>query len=147
MQYHQKNHPALKTKASIDGLINSIFNTGLQDFVGYDGLKNIVFVNILENADHFSLELAAPGFEKQDFTIRVENGQLNIQARRSTQEGSAEGRFTRREFLVVDFERSFKLPKSVNQDAVEAVYKGGVLLVQLPKKEEAKPMVKTITVG
>lgn len=147
MQYHQKYHPALKTKAGIDGLMSSFFNAGLQDFVGHDGLKNSVFVNILENSDHFSLELTAPGFEKQDFTVGVENGQLNIQAKRSTQEATAEGRFTRREFLVADFERSFKLPKSVNQDAIEAVYENGVLQVQLPKKEETKPMVKSITVG
>ena len=147
MQYQQKYNPAQKTKAGIDGLISTFFNAGLQDFVGHDGLKNAVFVNVLEWPDHFSLELAAPGFEKQDFTVGIENGQLNIKAKRSAQEETAEGRFTRREFLVADFERSFKLPKTVNQDAIEAVYESGVLLVKLPKKEEAKPMVKTITVA
>lgn len=146
MRQHIKYHPALKTKAGVDGLMNAFFNAGLHDFVGHDALKSPVFVNILEETDYFSLELAAPGFEKQDFTVGIENGQLNIQAKRSAQETAAEGRFTRREFLVADFERSFNLPKSVNQDAIEAVYENGVLLVRLPKKEDAKPMVKTITV-
>ena len=147
MHYQQKYHPAPKTKVGIDGLMSTFFNAGLQDFVGHDGLKNAVFVNVLERPDHFSLELAAPGFEKQDFTVGIENGQLNIKAKRSAQEETTEGRFTRREFLVADFERSFKLPKTVNQDAIEAVYESGVLLVKLPKKEEAKPMVKNITVA
>lgn len=147
MRYQQKYHPALKTKVGMDGLINSFFNAGLQDFVGHDGLKSAVFVNVLEQPDHFSLELAAPGFEKQDFTVGLENGQLNIRAKREVQEETTEGRFTRREFLVADFERTFKMPETVNQDAIEAVYENGVLLVKLPKKEDAKPMVKSITVG
>lgn len=147
MQYQQKYNPAQKTKAGIDGLMSTFFNAGLQDFVGHDGLKSAVFVNVLEHPDDFSLELAAPGFEKQDFIVAVENGQLKVQAKRSAQVENTDGRFTRREFLVADFERSFKLPKTVNQEAIEAVYENGVLLVKLPKKEEAKPMVKSITVG
>lgn len=147
MHHRSKYHPALKTKAGMDGLMNAFFNAGLHDFVGHDALKSSVFVNIIENPDHFSLELAAPGFEKQDFVAGVENGQLTIKATRGTKDENADGRFTRREFLIADFERTFKLPKTVNQDAIEAVYDNGILLVKLPKNEETKPMAKTITVG
>jgi HSP20 family protein len=147
MQLHSKYHPALKTKTGLDGLLHTFFNSGISDHVGHDALRNTVFVNFIETPDHFRLELAAPGFEKQDFNLAVENGQLNISAKNLPQESPAEGRFTRREFVVSSFERSFKLPKTVNHDAIEAVYENGVLQVKLTKNEEAKPVVKSISVG
>jgi HSP20 family protein len=142
-----KYYSGYKTKAGIDGLMNAFFNAGLGEFVGQDGVRSPVFVNILEFPNRFVLQLAAPGFEKQDFSAAINNGRLHVKARRSAGDEAPEGKFTRREFLVSDFERSFKVPDSVNKDAVEAVYENGVLQVIMPKLDAAKPTTVPIHVG
>ena len=48
---------------------------------------------------------------------------------------------------MTSFKRSFKLPKTVNQENISAVYEKGILNVTLGKREEAKPVVKTIEIG
>ena len=96
------------------------------------------------------VEVAAPGFEKQNFALNVENGHLVVSAKREekTEEAPApKGRLLRREFRYESFKRSFKLPITVNQDSISAVYENGVLNIELPKKEEAKPIAKNIQVA
>ena len=85
--------------------------------------------------------------DKQNFSLHVENDQLTIEAVRETKEEETNERYTRCEFRVASIKRSFKLPKTVNQDAINAVYENGILNVTLGKKEEAKPVVKTIPIG
>ena len=101
----------------------------------------------METDDTIKLEHAAPGFDKQDFSVNVENELLTITAKHEAQKEETNERFTRREFAVTSFKRSFKLPKTVNQENISAVYEKGILNVTLGKREEAKPVVKTIEIG
>jgi len=97
-------------------------------------------VNIKENADEFLLELAAPGFEKSDFNIEVENDSLTISSEKTIENEEKEGeRITRQEFSYQSFSRSFSLPLSVDKEKIKAKYKKGILKISIPKKEEAKP--------
>jgi HSP20 family protein len=143
-----KFSPFPATKLFSRGLVDDLFNRSIADYIGSDVLMNQPAVNIVEHDDQFSLELAAPGFDKQDFSINVENNVLIIEGKREskTPENTAE-KFTRREFRVEAFKRTFKLPETVNQEAITAVYTNGILNVGIPKKEEAKPFVKTIEIG
>lgn len=135
------------TKYFPAGLLNDFFNRTIADVVGSDVLINQPAVNIVETNQAFTLELAAPGFEKSDFVLKVEDDYLTISAKREAKTENQNERYTRREFRFDAFERSFKLPETVNQEAIGAVYENGVLVVTLPKKEEAKPAVKTIQIG
>lgn len=54
------------------------------------------------------------------------------------------GKYTRKEFGYNAFKRSFSLPEAVNGNKIEASYENGVLLVKLPKKEEAKVQPKRL---
>ncbi len=129
------------------GLFNDFFNGSIANFIGSDALISQPAVNVLETNDAFKVELAAPGFEKKDFSLKVEDHRLTITAKREqTSENNSE-RFTRREFRYESFERMFKLPETVNQESVSAVYENGVLQVTLPKKEDAKAVTKAISVG
>jgi HSP20 family protein len=143
-----KFSPFPATKLFSRGLVDDLFNRSIADYIGSDVLMNQPAVNIVEHDDQFSLELAAPGFDKQDFSINVENNVLIIEGKREskTPENTTE-KFTRREFRVEAFKRTFKLPETVNQEAITAVYTNGILNVGIPKKEEAKPFVKTIEIG
>lgn len=142
-----KFRPFPTTKFFPNGLFDEFLNRSIGDFIGSDGLTNQPAVNILETATSFELEFAAPGFEKQDFSLNVEQDYLTVNAQRENKQEETNERYTRREFRFDSFKRSFKLPATVNQDAVSAVYKNGVLQVTLPKKEEATTPVKTIAIS
>ncbi len=146
-----KVHPFPATKTTSNGFINEFFNRGLADIFGNDDWAlSQPAVNVAENKDSFRLSVAAPGFDKKDFTINVENNYLTIEGKREAarEDKSETGeRILRREFRYESFRRSFKLPNSVNIEHISAVYENGILNVELPKKEESKPSSKTIQIG
>lgn len=97
-------------------------------------------VNIKENEDKFGVEVAVPGFSKNDFNIELNNNELTISSEKKEENEEKEGeRYTRREFSYQSFRRSFTLPNTVDGDKISAQYKDGVLHVDIPKREEAKP--------
>lgn len=97
-------------------------------------------VNIRDNADAFTVEVAAPGLEKGDFKIELNHNLLTISSEKEVKNETKEGEvFTKREFSYQSFTRSFTLPQIANSDKIEAVYENGILTVSIPKREEAKP--------
>jgi len=93
--------------------------------------------NISETDKEFMLELAAPGMEKNDFHVDVENGCLVISSEKEESSDITDENYTRREFSYSSFKRSFTLPETVKMDKIDATYKNGILHVSIPKKEEA----------
>lgn len=130
-----------------NGLLDDFFNRSISDRVGTDALMSQPAVNIVETNADFRIELAAPGFEKQDFVLNVEDNHLTVKAERKEETKREDEQFTRREFRYETFQRTFKLPETVNQESVNAVYQSGILKITLPKKEEAKAIVKTIAIS
>jgi HSP20 family protein len=101
--------------------------------------RSVPAVNIAESKDDFQFEIAAPGMDKKDFTIDVDNNVLSISASKEYSNEEAEKNFTRREFSYSSFKRAFTLPNSVNVDKIEARYENGLLKLVVPKREEVKP--------
>jgi HSP20 family protein len=96
-------------------------------------------VNINESAENFQVEVAAPGMDKQDFKIQLDNNTLTISSQKEHAEEKKEEGYSRREFSYQSFQRSFILPKDVvNDEGIVAKYENGVLHLTIPKKEEAK---------
>ncbi|MBD2700848.1 Hsp20/alpha crystallin family protein [Spirosoma sp. BT702] len=107
---------------------------------------NVPAVNVKETETAFHLELAAPGLKKEDLKINVENNRLTIAYNTESKNEETTEKFTRQEFGFTSFERSFRLPKTVNADEIKAAYTDGILTLDLPKVEETK-LVKEITVA
>lgn len=147
MNQFAKIRPFAATKIMSNGLLDEFFNRSMSELVGSDYAVNQPAVNIVESKDAFRLEFAAPGFDKQDFSLSTENNYLTVEAKKETRNENSDERYTRREFRYESFKRSYKLPETVNQDAISAVYENGILVVTLQKKEEVKPIVKTIAIG
>ncbi|NJY63884.1 Hsp20/alpha crystallin family protein [Salinimicrobium sp. CDJ15-81-2] len=101
-------------------------------------------VNVSENDDYFTLEVAAPGKTKKDFNLELDNGVLTISSEEKNEEEKKDnnGRFTRREFSYSSFKRAFTLPETVDVEKISAEYKDGVLMINLPKREDAKVQAK-----
>ncbi|MBQ4820940.1 Hsp20/alpha crystallin family protein [Aquimarina sp. MMG016] len=107
--------------------------------------RNLPAMNVKENEDNFEIELAVPGFSKKDIEVTMENDTLHICAKQSKEEVEEEENYTRREFNYSSFDRKLQLPTSVDQNKkVKAVYKNGVLKLDLLKKEEAKEPPKRV---
>lgn len=106
-------------------------------------------VNVKEDTERFEVEMAAPGFEKEDFKIELNNSVLTISSEKNFENETKEGeRFTKREFSYQSFCRSFSLPVTVENEKITAKYEHGILKVSIPKKEEAKPKpVKQIAIS
>lgn len=129
------------TKPFHNATLDHFFNHGINKVVGSDSVKTNPLVNISESDDGFTIELAAPGLHKEELKVDVNKNILTIKAEKSeAKEGDKEsGKYTRKEFSYVSFNRNFTLPESVDQTKVKASYENGILLVNVPKKEEAKP--------
>ena len=99
---------------------------------------SIPAVNIQETEDNFSVEVAAPGKTKEDFNIELDNDVLTISSEEKKENETSEknGRYTRKEFSYSTFKRAFSLPDSVDSEKISASYKDGVLIIELPKRED-----------
>jgi HSP20 family protein len=97
-------------------------------------------VNIKEDKEGFEVEMSAPGFEKSDFKIELNNNLLTISSEKKIEnETKNDQLFTRREFSYQSFMRSFSLPETIESGKIVAKYENGILAISIPKKEEAKP--------
>ena len=98
-------------------------------------------VNIAETDDDFEVEVAAPGMQKKDFNVTLDGNVLTISGTRQNSKSGTndQDRYTRREFNYQSFQRSFELSKDVvDETKIKARYENGLLLLTIPKKEEAR---------
>lgn len=107
---------------------------------GHDMAPTLVRANIRDFDDRFEIELAAPGFAKEQFSVTAEDRTLIVSGKyvASTETEQPAGRIARREFSTASFERRFTLPRNVDTDQIGATYTNGILTVTLPKMAEVK---------
>jgi HSP20 family protein len=98
------------------------------------GGKSLPAVNVKETDKAYEVELAAPGFNKTDFNISVDNGVLTVSAESKQETEKKEDNYTRREFGYASFTRAFSLPVNTNEDDIKAKYEEGILRLTVAKK-------------
>jgi len=92
-------------------------------------------VNVMETGNEYLVELAAPGLERKDFQVEIDNEVLTITVEKK-EEKKEEGKdFSRQEFSFNSFRRSFELPENSKADKIDAKYVDGILKLVIPKKE------------
>lgn len=110
---------------------------------GFDAglaLRDWPRINLREDADHVYVEALLPGVEPDKIDMSVLGNTLTLSGERVAADSDKNGRtWHRRERGTGKFLRSIELPVEINPDKVKAEYKHGLLLVTLPKVEEAKP--------
>jgi HSP20 family protein len=94
--------------------------------------------NIKETKKEFIVEIAAPGMNKKDFHIDIENKMLEIKVEKEIEKEDKDVDFTRKEYDYTAFYRAFDLPEHVFEDKIKAEYIDGILKVHLPKSMETK---------
>ena len=115
--------------------IPSIFN----DFFDNEWIVKPNFstpaINVIENEKDYKVEVAAPGMNKEDFNIHLnENQELVITVEKNTQNEQKEvKKYLRREFSYTKFQQAFQLPDNVDKEKIGAKVENGVLEITLPK--------------
>lgn len=121
------------------------FSSELSDFFDNEDLFRDEFwgkaimkqpaMNIKETDGKYTIEVAAPGLEKEDFKVSVKDGQLTISAEKESSTEEKKENYARREFSYNSFKRSLMLPDNVLEDQIDASYENGMLNITLNKKE------------
>lgn len=134
----RKNQPVFSP------LFDNFFDS---DFFGNGG-SNLPSANIKELEDRFEVELAVPGFDKNEINIELNDGLLTISSEKSKEhsEEDKKAHYSRREFQYASFTRSFRLPDNVKEEEINAQVNNGVLCVKIPKDGEQKRR-KTIQIS
>jgi HSP20 family protein len=133
-----------ETRYSNPGTSLLTFSDIMNDFFGYnngvESNQNIERprVNIIEDKNEFRLEFALPGYAKENISIEVDNDLLKVSGKYPVKEGQT-GETRKLEFHRNDFERNFILPETINRELIKGNMENGILVLQLPLKEEAKP--------
>jgi len=100
--------------------------------------------NIVEFDDHYRLDLYVPGIAREDLKIDLENNRLTVS--KPVKQDKGDEKYKLQEFGIDTFERSFTLSNDIDSGNIKAEYKNGILSLALPKKEEAKPIKREISI-
>lgn len=132
------NRNPVDVMPGFSNLVDNFFGRDLSDFLQDDFKGSIPAVNIKEEANTFQIEVAAPGLNKENFDIKVDDKVLTISGNKEESKEEKDEKFNRKEFSYTSFQRSFHLPEMVDAEKIEAHYKDGILQISVPKREEAK---------
>lgn len=108
--------------------------------------KGSVPVNVKETEKSYLLEVVAPGFEKNDFKVNLDQDLLTISAEKKSEAKAENEKQVRREYNFRSFKRSFTLDEKIDATNIEASYVNGVLTLNLPKKEAVKASATEIVI-
>jgi len=92
--------------------------------------------NIYKSDDGYSIELAAPGFSREEFEISVENNKLMIAV--NSEDTAEQKNIHTREYSYSAWQRSWSMPEGVNAEGINARYEAGILKVDVPVENSRK---------
>jgi len=139
----------------LGNVVDTIFNNTLRRF--FDGNlwdadetynRETVPVNVRETDVQYEVDVIAPGCQKENFKVQVQNNELKIsftqdETKKHTDEKAG---WVRNEYMQRSFSRQFTLDETVDTTKINAQYVDGILRVVLPKNEKAKQHLLTINV-
>ena len=104
-------------------------------------------VDIAEEKDRILITAELPGFKESEIEIQTENGMLTLRGERKFEKETDGKSYHRVERSYGQFVRSFSLPNNVDREKIQATFRDGLLQVELPKREDAKPRTIKISPG
>ena len=104
-------------------------------------------VDIYEDEQAFLIKVELPEVSREDVKVNLHDNTLAISGERRFENEEKRDSYHRVERSYGQFYRSFTLPPNINAEAIDAQFKDGVLRLQLPKKDEAKPKQITVKVS
>ncbi len=133
-------------EGTFNNLVDDLFAEFPVLYKNEQNWKGSVPVNIKETEKYYTIEVIAPGFEKTDFKISLEQQLLTISAEKKNEGKEENEKQIRKEYTYRTFKRSFTLDEKTDGMNIDAKYINGVLTLNVPKKEEVKPSVQEINI-
>ena len=130
----------------MDTMIHSFFNTDW-NFPVRDTRNWSPAADVKETDNSFVLTADIPGLTKKDIKVNVANGKLSISGERTYETDQENDNYHYRERRFGTFDRSFKLPDTVDEEKISASFKNGILIVALPKHANILPKEREIKVS
>ena len=93
-------------------------------------------VNVKETDKAYEIEIANPGFSKDETNIKIEDGVIYVSMTSESKEGDGDGKYHCKQWSKTSYSESWNLPENVIEDQITAKHDNGVLTITLPKKEE-----------
>ena len=97
-------------------------------------------VDIRESENAYTMEVDLPGLSEKDIDISIKERVLSLSCKKDTTDEKKEGNYLVKERGSFEFKRSFNFSDNIDGDRITAVFENGVLEVNIPKKEEKKPV-------
>ena len=94
-------------------------------------------VDVFERTDGFVFQVELPGCNKDNIQVNIDNGVLILEATKAPEKSEEKVNYFYKERNWGNFRRSFRLPVSANKDLAEVKYTDGVLIITIPKLENA----------
>jgi len=116
--------------------VDSFFNQGLNNFWSNDSIIDVPQHNVKSTGESYIIELSAPGLEKDQFDISIEDNTLTIKVdrKKSTEQiDMLNPTYLKKEFSFGKFTRRFQLDKNITKDNLIATYVNGILSITLAK--------------
>lgn len=137
-----KNRP--NNVASFNNLLSDLFPQNASLF--RDDFRQVAPVNIKETEKDYVVEVVAPGLNKEDFKVNLEDNLLTVSFEKKEEQKAENEKVIRNEYKYQTFKRSFTVDEKIDADNISAQYVNGVLTLNLPKREEVKPTAKQISI-
>lgn len=133
----------------------STYNPERSLFEAFDNLFKPMFVDeqrdmrtdIKETETGYELDIEMPGFRKDQISVSLEDGYLNVSGTKTArEEGENEGKKYLRKEISESFQRSYYVGTEVKEDAIKAKYDNGILSLAIPKPQPKKPQLRSINI-
>lgn len=95
--------------------------------------RNEITHNIAETNNDYVVELVAPGYKKDEFSISVENDYMIVGAKKEKAEENSDTKYHRKSYNSKSFTKRFILNGDVDLDNINANYENGILYINIPK--------------
>ena len=103
--------------------------------------RNLMKTDIREKKDKYVVDIDLPGFEKENISLSLDNGYLNISAKTEKEENNEdEERFVRQERFYGECSRSFYVGEDITEEDINAKFNNGILKIEIPKKEKQEKL-------
>ena len=115
------------------------------DFVP-SNFTNSPKVNVKETDKAYEIEIANPGFGKDDTKIEIKNGIIYVSMTNESQEGPEDEKYHVQQWSKSSYNESWNIPENVIEEQISAKHDNGVLTITLPKKEVEQKQIESRTI-
>jgi len=130
-------------KYNSEPAFSNLFNRFFEGELG--NLGNRPATNIKESEEAFELDILVPGYKKEEINIEIDERILSISAKQD--ENNEDQEAWLKEFSIDAFNRSFRLPKNIDIEAIKAEQVDGILHIYIPKLKDVQKMKKLIEIA